>query len=106
MMPAWLAALVTTVVIEVPVVALFYPGQRRKMGAVAALSTTVTNLILNLVLIRVRFLMGQHVLVGELLALAAEATAYAFTSRPRDVPRAIFVSSFANALSFGAGFVT
>ncbi len=103
-MPAWLAALVVTLVIEVPVVASFYPGQRRKMATVAAFSTTATNLFLNLVLVKARCLNEQHVIVGEVLALVLEAAAYAFMSRPRDVPRGVFVSALANALSFAAGF--
>lgn len=104
MIPAWAAALIITLAIEVPVVAWFYPGQRRKMAVVASLSTTVTNLLMNLVLNNVRCFIGQHVLIGEVIALVAEASAYAVMSRPHDLPRAVFVSSLANALSFTAGF--
>jgi hypothetical protein len=63
-----------------------------------------TNLFLNLVLARTPYLMGHHVLPGEILAVVGEAAAYAAFSRPRDLPRAILVSALANALSFSAGF--
>lgn len=104
-MPGWATPLIVTVLIEVPVVAALYPGQRRKMAAVAALSTTATNLLMNVVLIKARWLMGQYVFAGEMIALVAEAAAYVLVARPRDVARGLFASALANALSFGAGFV-
>jgi hypothetical protein len=102
-MPRWLAALLITLAIEVPVVVALFPGQRVRMGAVAAVVNTASNLFLNLVLARMRALAGHHVLPGELLAVVGEAAAYAAFSRPHDLPRALLASSLGNALSFAAG---
>lgn len=102
-MPRWPAALLITLAIEVPVVVALFPGQRVRMGAVAAVVNTASNLFLNLVLARMRSLAGHHVLPGELLAVVGEAAAYAAFSRPHDLPRALLASSLGNALSFAAG---
>jgi hypothetical protein len=100
-MPGWVAAVALTLVVEVPVVALFFPGQRIKMAAVAAVMNVATNITLNLVL--PRLLREQWLLPGEVFAVIAEAAAYALAGRPHDVPRSLLASSLANALSFGAG---
>jgi hypothetical protein len=105
MMPGWAAALAVTLVIEVPLVALLFPGQRLKMAAVATVMNAATNLTLNLVLPHLVWLHGQWLLPGEVLAVVTEAAAYALASRPRDLPRSLLASSLANALSFGAGLV-
>jgi hypothetical protein len=98
-----LVALFVTLLLEVPLVALAYPRQRARMALVAVVANTFTNLTLNVVLPQVSLVRGHHVLVGEILAVAVEAIAYAAASRPRDVGRALVVSGVANALSFGVG---
>ncbi len=103
-MPPWAVALAVTLGIEVPLVAALFPGRRLRMAAVAAVANVVTNLTLNLLLPRVPVLQGRHVLPGEILAVVAEAAAYAAASR--DLPRSLLASSVANALSFGAGLLS
>jgi hypothetical protein len=103
MIPGWAAALAVALLIEVPLVALLFPGQRLKMAAVAIIMNAATNLTLNLVLPRFYWLHGRWLLPGEVLAVVAEATAYALASRPRDVPRSLFASALSNTLSFAAG---
>ena len=105
MMPGWAAAVAVTLVIEVPLVAALFPRQWIKMAAVAAIANSATNLTLNLVLPHVVWLRGQWLLPGEILAVVTEAAAYAVASRPHDVPRSLFASSLANAVSFGAGLL-
>ncbi len=98
-----LVALAVTLLLEVPLVALVYPGQRSRLAVVALIANACTNLTLNVVLPALPPLRGHHVLVGEILAVVVEAVAYAAASRPRDVGRALVVSGVANALSYGAG---
>ena len=98
-----LVALLVTLVLEVPLVALLFPGQRARLAVVALVANAFTNLTLNVVLPAVPLLRGNHVLVGEILAVVVEALAYAAASRPRDVGRAFAVAGLTNALSFGAG---
>jgi hypothetical protein len=105
MIHGWVVAVAVTLLIEVPLVAALYPGQRLKMAAVATVMNVATNLTLNLVLPRLAWLRGQWLLPGEVLAVISEAAAYTLASRPRDLPRGLLVSSLANALSFGAGFL-
>jgi len=100
---AVLVALVVTLVLEVPLVAAFYPGQRKRMAVVALVANVCTNLTLNVLLPAVPPLRGYHVLVGEILAVLVEWAAYAAASRPRDAGRALAVSGLANALSYGVG---
>jgi len=98
-------ALVVTLLIEVPVVALGFPNQRRRMVLVALVANTLTNLTLNLVLPSIRAIRGHHVLVGEALALVVETLAYAIAGRPGALGRALVVSGVANALSYELGGV-
>ncbi|MFH2006799.1 MAG: hypothetical protein ABI333_09465 [bacterium] len=98
-------ALAITLAIEVPVVAALYSGQRRRMALACAASTTVTNLAMNLLLVRVMADPQQALLCGEILALVLEAVTYIVVSRTRDVGRALVASGLANALSFGAGWL-
>jgi hypothetical protein len=105
MTPGWAVAVALALVIEVPVVVLFFPGQRAKMAAVAAVANVATNLTLNLVLPHISWLHGRWVLPGEILAVVVEAAAYAVASRPHDLARSLLVSSLGNALSFGVGLL-
>jgi hypothetical protein len=98
-------ALAATLLIEVPVVALGFPSQRRRMVLVALAANTLTNLTLNLVLPRIPAIRGHYVLVGEALALVVETLAYAIAARPRALGRALVVSGLANVLSYELGGV-
>jgi hypothetical protein len=99
----YLSALGLTIAVEVPAVAIFYPGQRLRLGGCCCLVTTLTHMALFLVLFRYVPLTTVTVLLGESGALLLEASAYAVVSRPRDFPRALMASAAANALSFGLG---
>jgi hypothetical protein len=98
-------ALAATLLIEVPVVALGFPNQRRRMVLVAIAANTLTNLTLNLALPSFRVIRGHHVLVGEALALMVETIAYTIAARPPALARALIVSGLANALSYELGGV-
>jgi hypothetical protein len=102
-MHGWLAALLVTLAIEVPIVATLFPGQRIRMAIVALVVNIATNLALNLVLPRIPILSGRYVFPGEMLAVVGEAAAYTAFSRPPDLPQSLLASALANALSFAAG---
>jgi hypothetical protein len=104
MMPAWAAALSVTLIIEVPLVAALFPGQRVRMALVAVVMNVATNLMLNLVFARLRGAARDYLLPGEILVVLLEAAAYAICSR--QIARSLCVSSLANALSFAAGFTS
>jgi hypothetical protein len=103
-MTRWLAPLAATLVIEVPVVAALFAGQRAKMALVAVAANVATNLTLNLVLARSAALGGYQVPAGELFAVIVEAGAYGLASRPHDWAKGTLAASLGNALSFAAGF--
>lgn len=105
MIPAFAFAWAVTVAVESPIVAAVYPGQRRKMAGVCAVTTSVTNLAMNLLLPRWLGIGVAYLLVGELSALLLEALVYAAVRRPRDVGRALVASALANAASFSSGLV-
>ena len=46
---------------------------------------------------------GPVLLLGELIALAAEAAVYAVVARPRELGRSLIASALANSLSYAAG---
>jgi hypothetical protein len=103
-MSGYLAALALTLVIEVPLVALVYPGQRRRMAAWCAAATTFTHFVMHFAL--PRLFSGSGLLVaGELAALSLEAIVYALASRPRDGARGLLASALANGASFGVGLL-
>jgi hypothetical protein len=102
---AVLAALVVTLAIEVPLVAIVFRGQRARMALVCAVTTGATNLFMNTAFRTWIPERGLAITLGELGALAIEAAVYALASRPRDVPRALLASALANAASYAAGFV-
>jgi hypothetical protein len=104
MMPPVVFAWLVTLVVEVPCVALWYPGQRRRMAVVCAIATSITNLAMNILLPR-WLSPGDTVGFGELGSIGFEALVYALASRPRDIGRALAASGLANGLSFAAGLV-
>ena len=98
-----LRALGATILLEVPTVALFYPGQRVRMASAALIVNIVTNLTLNLVLPNIAPFREHHELIGEVLALVVEAATYTLVARPRDIARALAVSGVCNLLSYEVG---
>lgn len=103
--------LLLTLLLEVPLVALLYPGLRRRMALTCALATAATFLLMTLALPLVLGGYSAVVITGEVLALLLEAAAYALASRGRLPPgpgwigRALIASSLANALSFSTGLL-
>jgi hypothetical protein len=102
-MAPWLSACLATLVCEVPVVVLLYPGQRKKLLAAATVLNIVTNVALNRFLPRLPLIGSRHLLVGEALALVGEAMGYALVVRPRDWARAFLASGVGNLISFTLG---
>ena len=99
-----LTALVVTLAVEVPIVALVYRREAVRMALVAAMATTATNLAMNLLLFgHVPYLV--YLGVGEVGATLLEATAYRFASRERNLGLALVASAIANAASFSAGLL-
>jgi hypothetical protein len=96
--PGWLIALAVTLVIEVPLVAALYPGERARIAAAAVVANVATNLALNLVLAP-----RGHLALGEVLAVVVEAVTYRLASRRGDLARATAVSAAANLASFTLG---
>lgn len=99
----YVLAYALTLALEVPVVAAFFPGQRRRMAVACAAATTVTHLTMHFVLPRLVSSYGQFILVGEVGALVVEAVVYWLASQPREAGRALAASAVANLLSYGAG---
>jgi len=104
-MAAALFPLLVTLAVEIPCVALLFPGQRLRMALVCAVTTGATNFLMNTVLFAAAPSQLTFLLVGELGALVVEGVVYALASKPRDVRRAVAASLVANAASFGAGIV-
>jgi hypothetical protein len=73
------------------------------MATVALFANIATNLFLNGGLPMIPVLRAHRMMIGEALALIAEAVAYALAARPRDWGRAMVVSAIANAMSFELG---
>lgn len=105
MIGAVLLPLLYTICLEVPVVALLYPGHRKRLAAVCLVATSLTLLNMHLLLPQ---LIDDHalvVVVGEVIALGAEAAAYILAHGAGGWSRALVASALANALSFGASQV-
>ncbi len=102
---AYFIALAITIGLEAPVIAFFFPGQRRRMVITCVVATCVTHSFMHFVLPRLVHTYDQWILIGEMAALLLEALAYWFFSRPRDLGRALIASAIANTLSYTAGLV-
>jgi len=100
-----LVALLVTLALEVPVVALCYPRERLRMGLGCLGATAVTNVAMNGLLLPVSPSYAFYLLVGETAALVLEATVYLALSRDHELGRAALASALANSLSFGAGLL-
>lgn len=98
-----LRALTVTLAIEVPWVALCFPGRRRRLALVALVANIATNLALNVLLPRLAPSATHRILIGELAAVVVEALAYAAAAGPGSFGRALVVSGVGNALSFELG---
>ena len=103
MTPSITAALAVTLVVEVPIVALAYPGERLRLAGACAVATTVTNLVMNAWLSRAFGSYDLQLLGGEIGASLIEAAVYAAVSRAHRVGTALVASGLANAASFLAG---
>jgi hypothetical protein len=107
MITIYALALAVTLILEVPIVAAFYPKQRLRMGIACAIATTATNLALNLTLTRSQLGWDATLVTGESLALVLEAAVYAYVAQrdERGWPRALAASAAANLASYGAGLL-
>lgn len=105
MLTAHLLPLLFTILLEVPLVALLYPGRRARLALVCLLATSVTYLLMALVLPLVLRDYTLVVVTGELIAVVAEAGAYALADRERGWSRALVASALANGLSFGVSLL-
>ena len=101
----YLQAWIVTVIIEVPVVALVFPGQRLRMACACLAATTVTHAFMHFALPTLVPSFTLWVVIGEATALAVEAVVYALVSKPRSASRALVASALANLLSFSAGLI-
>lgn len=95
-------ALALTIGVEVPIVAAFFPGRRRRLALACAFATTATHLVLHFVLPRL-LPPGTALVTGEAFATAAEALAYAAASGQPG--RALVASAVANSASYGVGLL-
>lgn len=104
-MSSWLIPLIITLLVEVPIVAVMFPGQRARMALTCAVATTLTNVAMNTVWAAHAGSYDIYLLGGETGALVLEALAYVLMSRPRQWARSLAASGAANAASFAAGLV-
>ncbi len=102
-MNSYLAALAITLALEVPVVAACFPGQRVRLAAACALTTTATHLFMHFGLPWLGLGPLGVVVVGEVLATTVEAGVYTAVSRPRSLGRGLVASALANSVSYAAG---
>ena len=98
----WIA-LAITLTAEVPVVTLLYRSQWMRMAATCVAANVVTNLWMNMVLIRWVHSYESYLLIGESAALCVEALTYVVASRQRGVTWALLASATANLASFALG---
>jgi hypothetical protein len=98
-------ALAVTLVIEVPIVAAFYRGDRVRMAITAVLANIATNLAMNALLVHRVLPYNPTLLAGEGVALVAEAVVYGLVAPGRDWAKAITASAAANLASFAAGLI-
>jgi hypothetical protein len=102
-------ALAITLVLEVPIVAAFYPGHRLRMAMAAVMANVTTNLTLNVALVYAGLSYHPALLTGEAGALGFEMIVYAMVAprigKRHDWWRALAASGAANFASFGAGLL-
>lgn|SRR5512145_271306 len=94
-----------TLGVEVPIVACFYRGQRKRMAITALLATSTTNLAMNLVLLPWANSIFQYLVVGETAAVLVEAALYWRVDRAHRLDQALITSAIANSASFLLGLL-
>ena len=104
-MSSYFSALGLALVLEIPVVALCFPGQRLRLAITCAVATTVTHFFMHFGLAPLVSSLAQFVVVGELQAVVLEAAAYWLASHPRSLKRALVASLCANGSSFVVGLL-
>jgi|GEM_PF-5661097 len=100
-----MTALLLTVAVEVPTVAVFFPRQRFTMALTCLVTTSATHVVLFGCSFSGAVLRTVGLVIAEAFALIAEAVVYTTISRPHDLPRALMASAAANALSFAASLL-
>ena len=100
---SYAVALGITLAVEIPVVAAFFPGRRRRMALACAVATTVTHVLLYFVFPVFILRRDLSLLVGEAVATLAEAGAYYAVGR--EPGRALVAAAVANTCSFAIGVV-
>jgi hypothetical protein len=98
---AWLF----TLLVEVPIVAVFYTKQWRRMAATAAVATSLTNLAMNVLLPDWTTSVFSFLVIGETAALLLEAMVYFRMDRSRRLGQALVASAVANTASFTLGLL-
>src|SRR4051812_7166208 len=102
-------ALVVTLLVEVPIVAAFYPRQRRRMAITCAVATVASSLVVNaalrVVTSRSDAPLPVSIAAGQLVAMLLEALAYYAVARPRELRRALTAAAAANIASYAAGLL-
>lgn len=97
-------SLAITLLIETPVVAAFYPRQRKRMALICVAVTGASNLLMNVFLLyAVRLEWTGLLCWAELTAFLLEAVAYWLVVG--DKQRALLASAAANMASFVAGLL-
>lgn len=97
------AALWLTGVIEAPIAALFYCGDRLRMATVLLVVTTVTHLMMHRLIIDAAGSVDTGILVGQIVATIVEATALWWFDPKRRPGLAMMASAVANVTSFLGG---
>jgi hypothetical protein len=102
MIALYALALAITLLVEVPVVAAFYPSQRVRMAVVAVVTIAAASVALDVVLARVTLRRDVAITVGQGVAFAIESAVYASAARGRERgwPRALAASAAANLASY------
>jgi hypothetical protein len=105
MTPSVASALMLTLAVEVPIVALVYARERARMAAACALASSVTNLVMNVWLYAAMSSYDAYLTAGELGATVIEALVYVVVSRDHGIGPALLASGVANTASFAIGLV-
>lgn len=100
-----LVALLVTLLVEIPIVAAFYPGQRTRMAIACAFATIFASLAVNALLRHVTSRIDAYVAIGQVAAMILEALVYFFVAHPRDLRRAFTAAAAANIASYAAGLL-
>ena len=102
MIALYAIALAITLLVEVPIVAAFYPAERARMGLVAVATIALASVALDVVLAHVALRRDVAITAGQGLAFAIESLVYANAARGRESGwrRALAASAAANLASY------